>query len=67
MRAWERELLAHKRQVDQASLGTGYPGPAEARMVMKEIQKCHWHTTTHRLLVGYCSCQNIVFTVYSVL
>ena len=49
---WEKLDVIDKRHIDKArQQGSGYPGPQEAKAIMKEIEKSRWHVTAHRLRV----------------
>jgi len=52
VRHWETLDKFKRKNLDIAKQGTGYPGPSEARAVTREIEKCRWLVTSHRLTVN---------------
>jgi len=52
VRKWEKLAAIQRQHVAQARfLGSGYAGPAEARVILRELEKCRFLVTSHRLLV----------------
>ena len=51
VRRWEKLVKITRQHVEQENISSGYPGPAEARVIMREIEKCRWLVTSNRLLV----------------